>query len=239
MKNIPSAEIVVQKALIKKAQEFANSGDSMAMMQCLVESLLLDALLRHFSFRYPHQDPEDIYDTIASAVDEICADVASRKTIKRLESYLWKIVNNKLYKASVSLLTVTSISKNEYEIKDEGIVPEEYQTKRDEIRKEARKKAIEIAEGLLPRLGTVNVQAVMKYILEALKNGSRDVPHSEIAEALHLSQDNVKVWVSRGFEKLSKIVKEDKIVDDSIEFPFLEEIDTYMSSNYNDESSND
>lgn len=232
MGSRPPTEITVQKELIQKAQEFADQSDGMAMMEHLLGSMLLEAMLRHYTYKYPGIDEGDIYDTISCAVDEVCIEVNAGKNIRRLESYMWKIVNNKLYKLSISLRKVNSIDEDLYEIQDPGVVPESYKIKKDE----ARAKAIEIAESLLPRLGMTNVQAVMKYILEALKNGAQDVPHAEIAEALNISVSNVRVWVSRGFERLAKKVKEEKLVDESYELPFLEELDTYISMGQDDEN---
>lgn len=223
----PPTEISLQKNLIREAQAFANQHDGMAMMESLFNSMLLEAMLCSYTYKYPDIDEDEIYDVIASAVDELLVEVNAGKNIRRLESYLWKVINNKLYKVSIRLGKHYSIDESYQELQDPGHISESYKMQKDE----ARAKAIEIAEGLLPRLGMTNVQDVMRYILVALKNGAQDIPHSEIAEALNMSVNNVRVWVSRGFERLAKIVKEERLIDDSFQLPFLEEIDTYIVTN--------
>ena len=234
MKSKPSAGNSVQKDLIQQAQEYADLGDGLAMIGCLFESMLFVALLGHFSKRYPDVNRDDIYNTIAESADKMFAAVVEGTKVRRLETYLWKIVNNKLSRLSAQSKRFSSIEEGLNEIKDPGTIPEFHKDRQDG----ARKKAIEIAELLLPRLGMTNVQAVMRYILQALKNGAQDISNTEIAIALGISPNNVRVWVSRGFERLSRIVRDEKLVEDSYEFPFLDEFDSYMSDT-NDDDTND
>jgi hypothetical protein len=229
MRSKPLINAEEQKKFLHQAQEFADQGAVLQMMECLFKSTLLEAFLNHFSNRYPSLYRDYVYDTIATATDEIVGIISGGKKIKQLHTYLWKTINNKLSKAVKKAEAVLSIEQDLVEIKDPEPITETQNLKRDE----ARAKAISIAEGLIPRLGMTNVQAVMKYILGALKNGAQDVPNSEIAEALNMTLVNVRVSVSRGFSRLSKIVKDEGILEKDYELPFLDEFEEYVNENDN------
>lgn len=211
--------------LLQKAQEYANQGAGLKMLECLFDSMLLEAFLNHFSGRYPDLRREEIYDIIGKATDEIVARISQKNKIKHLSNYLWKSINNQLSRAVVKAEITLSIEQDEIEIRERPALTEAQQNQRDE----ARGRAIALAESLIPRLGQQNVQTVMKYILGALKNGAQDVPNIEIADALGMTPGNVRVSVSRGFSRLARIVKEEGLIETEYDFPFLEEHGDYLN----------
>jgi DNA-directed RNA polymerase specialized sigma24 family protein len=232
MNTIPSPKPTDQKELLRKAQEFAELGDGLSMLKFLFESMILEALLWRFRRQYSNLNTNDIYDIIASSADELYNSIMRGTKIKYLETYLWKIANNKLAKFSKKAMLTLSVDDDSREIKDPGRIPEVYKNSREE----AKKKAIQIAESLLPQLRLTKVEAVMRYILEALKNGAQDVPNLEIANSLGISVVNVRIWKSRGFERLARIVKEGNLIEDSYEFPFLDELESFLADCHESDS---
>ena len=74
-----------------------------------------------------------------------------------------------------------------------------------------RKEAIRIARGLLPRIGQGQVVDVMEVLIDAAENGLPDLPASSIAEQVGISENAARTLVSRGLQRLRRLVEEEGI----------------------------
>lgn len=219
--NIPrnSAKARQDEAL-KRAQESADSGNGLEMLNCLIESMLLEAYERSFKNKYPLIDKEDIHDIVGEATDDVYGRVNSGRKVHSIPSYLWKIIERRLSDLAIKekqLLKGTMVDRL-------GRHDNQNETDIDGRLEKGREYAISLAEKLVPRLGLVNVQQVMTYLLGAIRNGAEDISSTEIAEALDMSPANVRQATKRGFERLAKIVREENLVDEKYDFPFLGEM---------------
>lgn len=215
-----------QKEAIMLAQDAANRGDGLAMIEALFGSTLLEAFEAFFRDRYIRLDPEDIHDIIGISTDELFDRIMKGEKIRVIKNYLWKIIDRKLTEFDINRRQIEELGDNHQNIQDPGVVPEKILLKKAE----QKAKLITTAEGLIPRLGQVNVQEVMRYLLIAIKNGVRDVNSNDIADTLGLTPGNVRVAMMRGFERLSRIFKEENLIDESYHFPFIEEMEPYVDS---------
>lgn len=75
--------------------------------------------------------------------------------------------------------------------------------------RERRSKLAQLARGLLPRVGSANVRAVMGFYIDAVEQGVTSLGYQEIADALGLDKDNVKTWAHRGFRRLARAAREE------------------------------
>lgn len=80
-----------------------------------------------------------------------------------------------------------------------------------------RSKLAQLARGLLPRVGSANVQAVMGFYIDAVEQGITSLGYQEIADALGLDKDNVKTWAHRGFRRLARAAQEDGLAAENFE----------------------
>ena len=215
----------VQKELLQKAQRAADAGDYIGMLEGLAGSMLFEAFRGYFAKKYPAVDSNDVYDCIGSATDELWTRIATGEKIRKIESYLWKIVDRKLSEfveerrgwSSGDALELIGTNGGSTDTKD-------FQKQKEE----SREQVLRIFEDLIPRLGMVNVQEVMKYILGAIRNGVQDITSNEIAEALGLKSENIRQSMKRGFDRLARIVKEENLVDKNHRFAFLDEVEYYV-----------
>jgi RNA polymerase sigma factor (sigma-70 family) len=222
----------LQQELLKKAQESANTGDAKQMFIELSQSTLLEGLARQFSNRYKNLNINDIQDIIADAVTNIYERVLAGNKIASVGSYLWKIVNNEASKRSTLEYDVEGTEATARIGKvDQGTDYQKMRAEDDQLREELIRKA----ESLIPRLGLVNVQNVMKYVFVAIRNGAEDVPAKEIAEALSLKPGNVRQCLKRGFDRLAQIFKDEQLVPQGYEFPFAAETEYYFESENGDD----
>jgi RNA polymerase sigma factor (sigma-70 family) len=214
-----------QKELLAEAQRAAENKDCSAMLSSLSSSMLLEAYLGYFIKKYPDVDRGDIHDCLGMATDELWSRVAKGEKIAKIKSYLWKITDRKICdfirsRKWVPLDKVDVIATNH-----ELIDSVNYQQHREE----SREQLLGLFEGLIPRLGMANVEDVMRYILGAIREGIQEVTSDEIAAALNLTPANVRQSMKRGFDRLTLIVKEENLVDESFRFPFVDEMGSYMS----------
>ncbi|MEO6613786.1 MAG: hypothetical protein ABIT05_13425 [Chitinophagaceae bacterium] len=224
MERSKRTDISIQQNALKKAQDAADSGDSLEMFKCLCDSMIIEACKIHFEYRYPTIDAGYIHDEIGTVIDEIYARVSKKQRIREIDGYLWRVVDIKLSEFAFKRLQVTELKDDHLNIEDTVSLSDE-ERKKSEMRKN---NIIAIAESLIPRLGLVNVQEVMKYVLGAIKNNIRSIPSSEIADALGLTAVNVRKSKERGFKKLARLVKEEKLVEESYNFSFLDEVESLM-----------
>jgi DNA-directed RNA polymerase specialized sigma24 family protein len=220
-----------QKAVLSKAQAAADIGDAKEMFIELAQSSLLEGFERQFASRYRNLVVEDIHDVIGSSTDEIYARVSKGEKITAIHSYLWKIIDRRLSKLQKQ--------RQLYSMKDVDLIEGwSSSTKSDQERQavdKQRDEIIAIAERLIPRLGLTNAQNVMKYVFGAIKNGAQDIPSQEIGDALGLTPNHVRQCLKRGFDRLTRIFKEDHLIPQSYEFPFQGEMEYYTDEASDDE----
>lgn len=220
-----------QKEALKRAQDASNRGDGLGMLQGLCDSMLFEGYGRYFKRRYSSLAVDDINDIIGIATDEIYDRIVKGEKIPAIQSYLWKVTDRKLSEFSDRRNNLVRGSVVErIGVRDPIVAGTAVQ----EEKEKRREQAIALAEQLLPRLGLVNVQNVMRYILGAIRNGAQDISSTEIAEALNLSPENVRQSLRRGFERLARIIREEKLVNESYDFPFLDETRYYIDEAVNE-----
>ena len=198
-----------RKELIKLAQEAADRGDAMAMFELLCQSTVFEALSSRFTEKYQDIPKEEINVVIGDALDEVYAKVNEGKPVRAVHSYLWKIIDNMLSKYYNERILCKGPSVEKLGTHDKPALGPLTHKEAAKL----RETALKIAEGLLPRLGQLNVQNVMKYILESIRNGAQHIDPAEISDALHLTVENVRMSIKRGFERLARIAKEENLID--------------------------
>lgn len=221
------------KDSLQEAQIAANNNNAWATIEGIFHSMLLEAYQGSFKNRYPEVDAEDIYDEIGKSVDELFERINKGEKIRAVETYLWKIIDRNLVDFDRKRKFLKRIDGERFDIKDR---PTSTNSEGIAI---FRENVITKAESLIPRLGLLNVQEVMKYILGAIRDGVQDLKSNEIAEALHMTPGNVRVSMKRGFERLSRIFKEENLIDESFSFPFIDEMESYLDIIQDDNDSND
>jgi hypothetical protein len=229
IKRVPDASL--QREFLLKAQNAAIKGDRIEMLEGIAGSLLLEAYLGYFKDRYPSVHLGHIHDCIGFATDELYDRIVKGEKIRKIESYLWKIIDRKLLEYIHERRRLSGEEVDHLGSSGLSIDGVNYQ----EQKEESRELILQIFESLIPRLGLVNVQEVMKYILGAIRNGVQDVTSDEIADALGLTPENVRQSMKRGFDRLTRIVKEENLVDKSHDFRFLEEMEYYVEYPEDDE----
>lgn len=225
-----------QKEALSKALNAVVARDRLGILQGILDSMLLEAYKGYFKKKYPDIQDDDILDIIGSSTDDLVEQAMKGSQIRSIENYLWKIIDRKLIAFSKKNevtskgATVESIGARQSMIGDD-IAQEEKEERREHV--------ISIAENLIPRLGLVNVQNVMRYVLGSIRNGAEDITSNEIGEALNISPGNVRLAMKRGFERLQKIVHEEKLVDESYSLTFLSEQEYYFDEEDDNEDDND
>ena len=222
------------KKALADAQESASKGDCPGMLQGLFNCMLLEGYARYFKRKYPELDSEDISDIIGIGTDELCERVLKGEKIISIKSYLWKVIDRKLSVFNANKRLFNGPPVENLGTKDPTFSEEERPDDEDEQQRDA---LLTLVESLIPRLGLVNAQNVMKYLLGCIRNGVQDVTSTEIGEALGLTPVNVRQSMKRGFERLERICREEKLIDESHSFSFLKDIQYY--SDESDEDSDD
>jgi len=214
-----------QTAALNRAQTAADAGDAAVMFQGLCESMIFEGYKIYFGNRYSDLRAEEIDNTIGEATDEVYNRVKTGKKVRAVHSYLWKVIDNKLSKCWERKIEVQQTDVESIGTVARAALSEEDWHERDRMKDEA----VSIALKLVPRLGNTNIEAVMRYIIESAKNGVQHIDYDEIADALGLSRSNVKTWVRRGFERLTRLAREENLVEESFKFPLGEEADYFVN----------
>lgn len=210
----------LQADALGRAQAAADIGDAAGMFQGLCDAMVFEAFLSSFSSRYP-EIKDDVHDIISAATDALYERVKSRKPVAKVESYLWKMINERMSKFSQKKIAHTGPNAESL-----GYIQTAAQSSEEREAADLKKdEALSIAFTLLPRLGQTNVQEVMRYVLVAIQNGIHHVDYGEIADALGITRGVAKTSLRRGFERLTRIAKEENLVDTNFSFPLSESMD--------------
>jgi len=196
----------------------------MAMLAALYKSHVLDGICRRLAKDWSEIAFEDVELLVAAAVDVLYEKVRRGEQIRRIAPFLVKVASRKAYDFDESRRVIDALDPADVEAAAgkeacRHFEREEQQAKPktpdpdDELDYEDKRRiALRIARGLLPRLGQQRIQDVMGYILDAIEAGHDDISNEEIEDALGLSPDTVRTSKSRGFTRLARIAKAEKLL---------------------------
>ncbi len=210
--------------LLREANTAALAGDPMAMLIALYKSHVLDGICRRLAAAWGAIAFEDIQLLVAEAVDVLYEKVRNGGNIRRIVPYLLKVSTRKAYDFHESRCAVDAVdpadletavgkeARRRFESKERQAEASPGEPVDDLDYEERRRIALRIARGLLPRLGQQRIQDVMGYIFDAIEAGHEDISNEDIEDALGLSPETVRTAKSRGFARLSRIAKEEKLL---------------------------
>jgi DNA-directed RNA polymerase specialized sigma24 family protein len=192
-----------QKKALERAKEAATKKDVRTFLQGINDSRLLDGAKRTLEAKYEGAlDHERIHEIISLATDKFYEAASGGRKIIFPAAYLWKTIRTTAYDIH------KRASKNiPLEFIHKGDIIIEPLSGQDDVSEESRKRrqnGLRIARELLPKIGSDNVQNVMRYIIDAVEAGVEDISSKEIAEALGQSESSVRKWKQRGFERLER-----------------------------------
>lgn len=239
MQNNDKQEVQIDQECLRQAQVSAEMGDAMSMFKSIANSQLLEGFKIQFSRRYKRVGDDVLHDIIGSAVDELYDRISNGERIRKVEGYLWKVTDRKLATYVTERRSFANQEIEEIEdikLKVVPIIPDDELEEQERMEKQNRNMAISLAEGLIPKLGSPNVQDVMRYIFGAVRNGAQHITNGQIAEALGLDESNVRVWKKRGFDKLDRLAKAENLIAKSHAFTFMEGGEQDEADNYNSDN---
>lgn len=223
---------------LQALQDAVDTKDGQKFLIELFRSLLLEAYERQFKKLYDQLAPEDIHDIIGEAVDYVYVKVTSGGSIGSVKSYLWKVIDRKLSEFSREYVKIEGSDTVENIGALDSVHDAEFVESAKEELQKRRAHAINIAEGLIPKIGLTNPMNVLKYLFGAIRNGAEDVTSREIGDALGLTPENARQSLKRGLERLGRIFKEEGLVDPAYILPLeditliADEIETEGEENY-------
>jgi len=214
--------------LLREASDAALAGDPFRMLTALYKSGVLDGLCRRLARAWDGIAFEDVQLIIAEAVDVLYHNVQSGQSKGRIIPFLLKVAGRKAFDFEKNRRRVDALDPGDLEREAAKEAQREFAAhKRQEepVSKvpdgldfeDRRRVALGIARGLLPRLGQQHIQDVMSYIFDAIEAGQEDISNDEIASALGLTGETVRTSKSRGFARLERIAKEEKLLPEDFD----------------------
>ena len=200
---------------MQRAQTAVNDGEPLKMLEALTASGYLDGLRRRLQKEWDALPSSEVDECIAKAVDSACAAVSRGRRISSLGAWLWKAARNIAYNTWRSDYS----RRQDFDTIALSARPEPSETVREDAERRAleearRKKAIRAARKLLPRIGHGQIVAVMEVLIDAVENELPDLPPSDIAEVVDISEDAARTLLSRGLKRLHRVAEEE-----GVEFP--------------------
>lgn len=217
-----STDSQTQRQAIEQAVAAARDGDARGMLAAMHASGVLDGLVRRFCVRWPRLGRDEIDFIVAEAVDVLFEKVRSGDRVLNPIGFLWKVcdrsaTDRRQMRQRERLAEAGVLDGRSEHGRGNGIVAKDPDADWDE----RRRRAIQLARSLLPRLGQQNLQDVMAYVIGAVEAGRDDVPSAEIAESLGLTPGTVRTSLSRGFDRLKRIARDEHLIDQDIDLtPF-------------------
>jgi DNA-directed RNA polymerase specialized sigma24 family protein len=221
--------------LLQEANAAALAGDPMAMLVALYKSHVLDGICRRLAAAWSVIAFEDIQILVGEAVDVLYQKVHAGEKIRKIIPFLLKVCSRKAYDFYERQRVVEAVDQPELEKaageeagrefardQNQGDEPSRDEPGADLDFEDKKRIALRIARGLLPRLGQQRIQDVMGYILDAIEAGHEDISNEDIEAALGLSSETVRTAKSRGFSRLSRIAKQEKLLPDDFDLLGLE-----------------
>jgi len=212
-----------------EANEAALAGDPIGMLTALYKSHVLDGLCRRLAASWNVIAFEDVQLLVAEAVDVLYQKVRSGEKIRRITPFLLKVAGRRAYDFHEKHRRIEAMDPADLESAAAAAARQGSSAGAEQASpattrvvdsldfEETRRIALRIARGLLPRLGQQRLQDVMAYILDAIEAGREDISNEEIEEALGLSSGTVRTAKSRGFSRLSRIAKEEKLLPEEFD----------------------
>jgi DNA-directed RNA polymerase specialized sigma24 family protein len=194
------------------------------MLTALYKSHVLDGICRRLAKDWSEIAFEDVELLVAEAVDVLYEKVRGGEKIRRIAPFLVKVASRKAYDFHESRRVIDALdpadveaaagkeSRRDFEREEKQAKPKTPDPGDELDYEDKRRIALRIARGLLPRLGQQRIQDVMSYIFDAIEAGHDDISNEEIEDALGLSPDTVRTSKSRGFTRLARIAKEEKLL---------------------------
>jgi DNA-directed RNA polymerase specialized sigma24 family protein len=217
-----------QAHYLHEARDAAMVGDPITMLASLHRSFALDGLVRRLTKDWPRIPFEDVRLLVADAVDILYGKVRDGEKVRSPLSFILKIAHRKACDFYESRKPIDAMDPEELEAAagrsavwgcPSSIVQGAQEDLGDRLDYDERRKcALRIARGLLPRLGQKHVQDVMSYIFDAVEANRYDIPNQEIEEALQLSSETVRTAKTRGFRRLARIAKDERLVEQEFDF---------------------
>jgi DNA-directed RNA polymerase specialized sigma24 family protein len=202
---------------LRAATEAASKGDAWAAVETLWGSPVLDGVVRRIRQRWSWLPEDDVNRATAEAFEALHAAILGGDTVRDPVHWLSRVARNKAAQIMRERAREVPHDPSLVTQWDHGGEPEVILAA-----EERRARAVAHARRLLPRLGQANVQAVMTIVIEAVERQVPSLSIAEIAEALGQSQQTVKTWYWRGFERLKRLAAEEGLAAEDFK---LEETD--------------
>jgi DNA-directed RNA polymerase specialized sigma24 family protein len=200
------------------AADAVATGDAWGAVEILWASPVLDGLVRRVRRRWPWLPDDDVDRATGEAFEAFHAAIVADETIRNPVHWLARTSLNRAAqimreRAREVPHDPARVIRPEYDGDPELILAAE----------ERRARAVAHARRLLPRLGQANVQAVMEVVIDAVERQVPSLSVVDIAQAVAQSQQSVKVWYWRGFERLTRLAAEEGLATEEFRLEHIDE----------------
>lgn len=148
-------------------------------------------------------DKEIADEIVTKAFDRAVQAISGGKEIKNISAWFYKAVH---FIALDRCKREKTLQNNEETIRTsvyrDGITT--LSEEDDDQYENLIREACEIAETLLPRIGTGQVSRVMELFLQAIKNDMMDYQPKDIAEVLGIGEPQARTLLHRGLTRLNR-----------------------------------
>ncbi|HZT67406.1 MAG TPA: hypothetical protein VFA11_16575 [Acidimicrobiales bacterium] len=189
---------------LRAAAEAVAAGDAWGAVEALWASPVLDGMVRRVRQRWPWLPDDDVDRAVGEAFDAFHAAVLAGETIRHPVHWLAQTVRNRA--AQIMRDRAREVPQDPGRL---GAIAHGGEPELVLAAEERRARAVAHARRLLPRLGQANVQAVMEVVIDAVDRQVPSLSVVDIAQALGQSQQSVKVWYWRGFDRLARLAAEE------------------------------
>lgn len=205
---------------LRVAAEAVEEGDPWRAVEALWRSPVLDGVVRRIRGRWPWMPEDDVNLATGEAFEAFHTAILAGDTIRDPVHWLSRVARNRAAqimreRAREVPHDPSRISEQEHGGEPEAILAAD----------ERRSRAVAHARRLLPRLGQANVQAVMEVVIEAVERQVPSLSVVDIAQTLGQSQQTVKVWYWRGFERLRRLAAEEGLAAEDFRLEDADEED--------------
>jgi len=205
---------------IRNAMDHAKEGDFNKFGVEVDNSKIIDGILAKYTRDFRTiLTRDEIKGVITDSLLKLFETAQSRDLILHPASYLFKTVKHRCIdlirskkKSGEIHFTHEELEVFEKRIYEEGIEINE----KEPLTESEIKEGFKILKGMIPELGNKNVKDVMGLVIEEAENGVEDLSSTQISEILGLNESSVRVWKSRGFERLKDRAKQKGYDLDSI-----------------------
>ena len=201
-----------QAEALARAHESAARSDAVGMLRALDESCLLDGIVRYLSNRWQSVHVDDLEFIVGEAVDAFYSTVKSGTRVRHVAAWLSKAAFRMTYNFHAARKEVPNADLSNYEdYRSDSTIIADHDAR--------RKNALQFARRMLPTLGEDNVQRVIEYLLDAVEAGREDLPAQEIADAMGVTSNTVRTWMSRGLRRLTRRARDEGLTRADFDVP--------------------